>query len=199
MEFWQTAQVEGDPPRYETRTDAVVVFDEGMHVVVRANDSYSESLLIEGGRQYQRDSADGAWEMHPSSFDRSNMATLDSNRHFRIIDDLTQSTIVGEESLRGMPVTKITGRFDMEARAESIWGDLNEQDASLREASSDPRAQMVAGSEEFVAWVGVDSGMIHAYEVRGSYPAVGELLSLEFWYRVDFSDFNEALELPSVD
>ena len=102
MEFWQTAQVEGDPPRYETRTDAVVVFDEGMHVVVRANDSYSESLLIEGGRQYQRDSADGAWEMHPSSFDRSNMATLDSNRHFRIIDDLTQSTIVGEESLRGM-------------------------------------------------------------------------------------------------
>ena len=49
IDFWQTPQVEGDPPRFETSTEAVVVFNRGMHVIIRGNDdSYGESLLLHG-------------------------------------------------------------------------------------------------------------------------------------------------------
>lgn len=195
IDLWQTPQIEGDPPRYEAFTEAVVVFNQGMHVVTRGNDSYSESLL-KNGRQYQRDNADDAWEEHQSNFDSSEMVTLDSTKHFQIVNDLVDSTIVGEETLRDVQVTKITGGFDLQERAQDIWGDSQEQDA---EGSQEPRQQMLAGSEEFVGWVGIEDGLIHAYEVSGSYPAEGELLPFEFWYRVDFSEFNEPLTLPSVE
>ena len=193
MDAWQTPQVEGDPPRYETVTEAVVVFDEGVHFVIRGNGSYSESLLLQG-RQYRRDSADGVWEESPSSFDSSRMVTLDSTEHFQMIDDLIDATVVGEETLDGVRVRKITGRVDLQQKAEEIWGG---QEANP--GSEDPRQQMLAGTEEFVAWVGIEDGLIHALEVSGSYPAAGELLAFQLWYRVRFSEFDEDLELPSVE
>ena len=174
MEFWQTPQVEGDPPRYETLTEGTVVFNKGMHVVVRADGSYDESTAA-GRQEYSRDSADGDWEEDPSifSFDTSQMITLDSTKHFQIVNDLIDATIVGEETLRGVTVTKITGMSDLQARAQQLWGDVEEQDVDSR----DLREQMSAGTEDFVVWVGVEDGLIHAFEISGSYPGVGELLN----------------------
>lgn len=200
MDAWQTPQVEGDPPRLETSTEAVVVFNQGMHVIIRGNDdSYSESLLLHG-RQYGRETPDGAWEEYRSSFDSSRMVVLDSTKHLQIIKGLIDSTVVGEETLDGVQVKKITGRFDLQQRAQDIWGDAQEdsQDPRRRE-EEELRRQMSGGREDFVGWVGVQDGLIHAYEVSGSYPAAGELLPFEFWYRVRFSEFNESLELPSVE
>ncbi len=194
MEFWQTPQVEGDPPRYETLTEATVVFNQGMYLVARGNGSYGESLLLEG-KQYSRDSADGTWEEHPSSFDTSKMLTLDSIKHFQIVNDLIDAAIVGEETLRGVAVTKITGRFDLQARAQTIWGDVDEQDADSRDLS----AQMSSGTEDVVVWVGVEDSLIHAFEVSASFPGVGEFLPFQYWYRVEFSHFDEPLELPFVE
>ncbi len=192
MDSWQGPQVEGDPPRFETSTEAVVVFNQGMHVIIRGNDgSYGESLLLHG-RQYRREVPDGAWEEYRSNFDSSRMVMLDSTKHLQIVNGLTDSTVVGEETLDGVQVKKITGRFDLQQRAQDIWGDVQED-------SQDPRQQMSGGREDFVGWVGVEDGLIHAYEVSGSYPAAGELLAFEFWYRVKFSEFNESLELPSVE
>ena len=192
MDFWQTPQVEGDPPRFETSTEAVVVFDQGMHVIIRGNDdSYGESLLLHG-RQYKREAPDGAWEEYPSNFDSSRMATLDSTKHLQIVNGLIDSTVVGEETLDGVQVKKITGRFDLQQRAQDIWGDA-------QEGTQDPRQQMSAGREDLVGWVGVEDGLIHAYEVSGSYPTAGDLLPFEFWYRVRFSKFDESLALPSVE
>ena len=123
MGFWQTPQVEGDPPQYETLTEATVVFNQGMYLVARGNGSYGESLLLEG-KQYSRDSADGTWEEHPSSFDTSKMLTLDSIKHFQMLNNLIDATIVGEETLRGVEVRKITGRSDLQAWAQQLWGDV---------------------------------------------------------------------------
>ena len=198
IDFWQTPQVEGDPPRYETFTKAAVVFNQGMHIVISGNDSYSESLLLQG-RQYERDSADGAWEEYPSSFDSYQMVPLDSTKHFQIVNDLIDATIVGEETLDGLRVRKIAGRFDLQQRAERIWGAPQETDSALSRGSEDPRQQMLSGTEGFVGWVGVEDGLIHAYEVSGSYPAAGDLLPFQFWYRVRFSEFDEDLDLPSVE
>ena len=191
-EFWQTPQVEGDPPRDRTLTEGIVVSGEGMHVVVRGgNGSYTESLLLQGG-QYRRDRADAPWEVDTSSFDVSRMLTLDSDRHLQVVDDLIDAAILGEEVLHGVPVTKVTGRVDMEARARSIWGDDTRQDR-------EPREQTLAGTEEFAGWIGVDDGLFHAIEVSASFPGVGELLPFQYWYRVAFSEFNGPLELPSVE
>ena len=119
IDFWQTPQVEGDPPRFETSTEAVVVFNRGMHVIISGNDdSYGESLLLHG-TQYKREAPDGAWEEYPSNFDSSRMVTLDSTKHFQIVNGLTDSTVVGEETLDGVQVRKITGRFDLQQRAQA--------------------------------------------------------------------------------
>ena len=44
---------------------------------------------------------------------------------------------------------------------------------------------------------GVNDGMFHAIELSGVYPGFETLLPFEFWYRVEFSAFDEELELPS--
>ncbi len=196
IDAWHTAQLEGDPPRFETSTEAVVVFDQGMHIIVRGNGSYGESLLLDG-KQYERDTSDSAWVEYPSNFDSSQIVSLDSTKHFQIVNGLRDLTIVGEETLDGTPVRKISGGFDLQERARGIWGDPQENSA-LQEGSREPRQQMIAGTENFVGWVGIGDGLIHAYEVSGSYPAEGELLAFELWYRVRFSEFDQPLELPSV-
>ena len=58
---------------------------------------------------------------------------------------------------------------------------------------------MLAGTEDFMGWVGVEDGLLHAFEISGAYPEVGELLAFQYWYRVEFSEFNQPLELPSVE
>ena len=194
MNAWQPPQVEGDPARYETFTNATVVFNQGMHVMMTGNGEYSETLLRDG-RQYERDSADGTWQEQPNRFDSAQMLTLDS---LQIVDGLIGSTVVGKETLRGIEMRKVTGRLNLAQRAEDIWGNPDEQDADLQAGTRDPRLQMLAGTEEFTGWVGIQDGLIHAYEVSGSYPAEGELLAFEFWYRVDFTNFNQPLTLPSV-
>ena len=192
MELWQTPQVEGDPPRYQTLTEGVVVSGEGMHVVVRGGDgSCSESLLLPGS-QYHRDRADGPWEVNTSSFDVSQMPRWTRVDTFRVVDDLIDAAILGEETLHGVSVTKVIGRVDMEARVQSIWGDAAQQEG-------EPREQMLAGIEEFVGWIGVDDGLVHAIEVSASFPGMGEFLPFQYWYRVAFSEFNEPLDLPSVE
>ena len=196
IDAWHTAQLEDDPPRYETHTEAVVVFDQGMHVIIRGNGSYGESLLLHG-RQYDRDTPSGMWIKYPSSFDSSQIVSLDSAKHFQILNGLNDLTIVGEETLDGTPVRKISGAFDLQERARNIWGEP-EENSVLYEGSREPRQQFIAGTENFVGWVGIGDGLIHAYEVSGSYPAQGELLAFESWYRVRFSEFDEPLELPSV-
>ena len=80
----------------------------------------------------------------------------------------------------------------MEARVQSIWGDAAQQEG-------EPREQMLAGIEEFVGWIGVDDGLFHAIEVSASFPGMGEFLPFQYWYRVAFSEFNEPLDMPSVE
>ena len=190
---WQTPQVTGDPARYETSTEGVVVHNMGMYITISGNDFYNESLLRDG-EQYSRHTPDGSWN-HQGSFDASQMTKLDSTQ---LTDGLIDSAVEGTETLKGIAVRKITGRLDLQQRAEKIWGDSNDQASVLQAGSEEPRQQMVAGREDFAGWVGVEDGLLHAFEVSGAYPAVGELLAFEFFYRVEFSEFDEPLELPSV-
>jgi len=196
IKAWQTPQVKGDPAKYETSTEGVVVRNKGMHITVRGNDSYNESLLLDDG-QYSRHTPDGSWKQHQGSFDTSQMTTLDSTQHRQFVDG-TGFAVGGTETLNGIAVRKITGRLDLQQRARQIWGDSNDQASLLQAGSEEPRQQMVAGREDFVGWVGVEDGLLHAFEVSGAYPAMGELLAFEFWYRMEFSEFDEPLELPSV-
>ena len=61
-----------------------------------------------------------------------------------------------------------------------------------------PNDQMVAGTEEFTGWIGFEDGLIHAFEVNGSYPAAGEFMAFTHWYRIEFHDFDKQWTLPSV-
>lgn len=203
VQAWQTPQLAKDPDRYETNTSATIVFGEGMHVVMRRLDesednAYTEALYLDG-KQYHRDSPGGEWEESTSGFDSSEMGTINSDKHFQIVNDLVDSTVVGKETLRGIEVNKITGKYDLEKKVRDIWGDPEGQDEDWQAGTRDPRRQMLAGTEAFTGWVGVNDGLIHAFEVSASYPAEGELLAFESWYRVDFTDFNQSLTLPSVE
>ena len=200
MDLWQTPQTEGDPPRYETFTEGIVVANEGLHVVTQRKDGpYSETLLMEG-QQYSRSRPEGPWEVTPTAFSVSQMATVDSVRNARVVDDLIDAAVVGEETFHGVRVTKVKGKVDLPARAEKFWGEVQGQDPPLGEGSEEAqvRDQMLAGVEEFVGWIGAEDGLIHAFEVSGAFPSVGELLPFQYGYRVEFSAFNEPLELPSV-
>ena len=201
MDLWQTPQTEGDSPRYETFTEGIVVANEGLHVVTQRRDGpYSETLLMEG-QQYSRSRPEGPWEVTPTAFSVSQMATVDSVRNARVVDGLVDSVVVGEETLHGVRVTKIKGSVDLRARAEKLWSDVQDGDPPPSEDSEEAqvRDQMLAGVEEFVGWIGAEDGLIHAFEVSGAFPRVGELLPFQYGYRVEFSAFNEPLELPSVE
>ena len=178
-----------------------VIADEGLHVMTRReNGEYSETMLVEG-QQYSRSLPDGPWEVTPTGFNSARMQTLDSSRRIQVVDGLVDSAILGEETLHGVQVTKVTGRVDLLAKARAFWGEGQSQDPPLNEGSemAQIRDQMLEGVEEFVGWIGVEDGLFHAFEVTASFPRVGELLPYQYWYRVEFSSFDEPLELPSVE
>ena len=192
MDARQAPRVEGGPELYETSIEAIVVFSEGMHLSIAANGEYSEILFLDG-KQYSRDSDSAHWEESPSDFRPSQLLMLDPEKHFQLVDDLIDLSHQGEELVDGVLTNKIVGRIDMVERAWKIWGD------DVPEGTIEPRAQMLAGTETFTGWVGVEDGLIHAYEASASFPATGELLEYQYWLRVEFSEFNEPLMLPTVE
>ena len=200
MDSWYTAQMRHDPPREEGTTEVTFVFNEGTHIISQGGDpggdqGYSETLILEG-KQYSRRSADGAWNrtsrrgLDPGDERRK----LTSNGHAQMLRELNNLAVVGAETLNGVQVRKVTGQYDLLAKANAIWNGPD----NIVEGSEDLYNQMVAGTEGFTGWIGVEDGLLHAFEVNGSYPAAGEFLARTFWQRYEFSDFNEQWTLPSV-
>ena len=153
------------------------------------------------GQQYSRTRAEGPWEVRPTAFSASQMDTVDSVRNARVVDGLVDAVVVGEETLHGVRVTRVKGNVDLRARAEKLWSKVQDGDPPPSEDSEEAqvRDQMLAGVEKFVGWIGVEDGLLHAFEVSASFPGVGELLAYQYGYRAEFSAFNEPLELPSVE
>ena len=201
MELWQTPQTEGDPPRYESSTQGVVVVNEGIHVVTQWHGDPYRELVVVDGQQYSQTRTEGPWEVMPTAFSASQMVTVDSVRDARVVDGLVDAVVVGEETLSDIRVTKVKGNVDLRARAEKLWSNVQDGDPPPTEGSEEAqvRDQMLAGVEEFVGWIGVEDGLLHAFEVNASFPGVGELLPFQYGYRAEFSAFDEPLELPSVE
>ena len=196
MDAWQTPQVEGDTD-HKTFTEFTVVVGEGMHVITRVEGGdYQESLLLDGVQHF-RNGPNEAWQSSYSSFDPSTMPMLEPREDFNLYSDLIDVRVLGEEQVNGVPTTKIQGNIDMQSKVEKIWGNPETQSPELSAGSEDPRGQFLAGSEEFTGWVGINDGLLHAYELHGSYPAFGELLQFEYSLRTEYFDFNEPLELPT--
>ena len=175
--------------------------NEGIHVVTKWHGDPYRELLVVDGQQYSRTRAEGPWEVRPTAFSASQMVTVDSVRNARVVDGLVDAVVVGEETLHGVRVTRVKGNVDLRARAEKLWSDVQDGDPPPSEDSEEAqvRGQMLAGVEEFVGWLGVEDGFLHAFEVSASFPSVGELLSFQYGYRAEFSAFDEPLELPFVE
>ena len=187
-----TVHVEGGPKHQETHTEAAVVVDQGMHVKATENGRYGETLLLDG-RQYHRESDAGPWEVWPGQFGALDATKLPNpNLYFQISDSLINVSHEGEEILRGVRVNKITGKMDMAQHVKEAWGDDVPADGG-----GDLRAQMLAGTVTVAAWVGAEDGLLHAYAMEGSLPAVGEAFAYQYSMDMRFSHFNEPLELPS--
>ena len=188
-----TVQFEDGPEHQEMHSEAVVVADEGMHVKATENGNYGETLLLDG-RWYDRESDAGPWEEWPNPFPRPETTSFPNPKdHSQILDGLTDVSQEGEEVLRGVRVNKITGNMDMARQAREAWGD------DVAEGEGDLRARMLAGTVKATAWVGAEDGLLHAYTMTGSFPAVGEAFAYQYTMEVRFSHFNEPLELPSAN
>ncbi len=186
-----TVHVEGGPEHQEVRTEATVVVDEGMHVTATENGKYGETLLLDGA-QYHRESDAGPWEQWSAPGSGPATTNLPSpTDHFQILDSLTDVSQEGEEVLRDVRVNKITGTVDMAQPVKETWG----EDVAGGEGGL--RAQMLAGTVTVTAWVGAEDGLLHAYTMEGSFPAVGEWFAYRYSMDMRFSHFNEPLELPS--
>ena len=127
----------------------------------------------------------------------STMPLLEPHENFNLYSDLIDVRVLGEEQVNGVPATKVRGNINMQSKVEKIWGNPETQSPELSAGSEDPRGQFLAGSEEFTGWVGINDGLLHAYELHGSYPAFGELLQFEYSLRAEYFDFNEPLVLPT--
>ena len=174
-------------------TEAVVVSDKGMHVKATENGDYGETLLVDG-TQYHRDSDAGPWEDWSSPGSVPLAPNFPSPMdHLQILESLTDVSNEGEEVLRGVRVNKITlAKMDMARQVREAWGD-DVPDG----AGGDLRTQMLAGSVAVTVWVGVEDGLLRAYTMEGSFPAVGEAFAHQYSMDVRFSHFNEPFELPS--
>ena len=186
-----TVHVEGGPEHQEMHTEAVVVINEGMYVKATENGNYRETLLL-NGRQYDRESDAGPWEEWPNPIPGPETTNFPSPKdHFQILDSLTDVAQEGEEVFQGVRVNKIAGNMDMARQVREAWGDV------AGGGGGDLRAQMLAGTVTVTAWVGVEDGLLHAYTMEGSFPAVGEAFAYQYSTDVRFSHFNAPLELPS--
>ena len=192
----QTPQVEGDTD-YKTFSEYTVVSGEGMHVISQMDGGgYHESLLLDGVQHF-RNGPGEAWQTVYSGSNPSAIPPLEPQEHLNLFSDLIDVRVLGEELVNEVPVIKIQGNIDMQSKVENIWGNPETQSPELRAASAEPRGQFLAGSEEFTGWVGINDGLLHAYELHGSYPAFGELLQFEYSLRAEYFDFNEPLVLPT--
>ena len=196
----QTPQTKGDPELQEGTTEVTFVFNEGTHIVSQGgvpggDHGYSETLILEG-KQYSRRTADGAWEQvsRRGSDPSDERRKLTSNGHAQMLRELNNLAVAGAETLNGIRVRKVTGQYDVLAKANAIWNGPD----NIVEGSEDLYNQMVAGTEKFTGWIGVEDGLLHAHELNGSYPAAGEFMAFTLWYRIEFHDLNEQWTLPSV-
>ena len=186
-----TVLAEGAPQRQEIHSEAVVVADEGRHVKATENGNYSETLFL-AGRQYHRNSDAGPWDESPIPNNEWDAAKVPNpGAHFRLLDGLTQVAQEGTEIMGDVRVNRIAGNMDMAQQVKETWGD---DDAPGR---GDLHAQMLAGTVKVTAWLGVEDGLLHAYTMAGTFPAVGEASAYQYSMEVRFSHFNEPLELPS--
>lgn len=176
-------------------TEAVVVFGEGAHFVTRmegvplAEGGFQETLLLLG-KQYIRSRPDGEWKTFDTNFDPGNIPSLTPQQDFQMVDQLSKLQNLGVEDVMGVPARKIRGDINLTLKAQKMWGN------NVDESGVDHRDQFLAGSEELTVWVGEDDDLIRAYEVKSTFPRFKTLTPFHSWYRVEISNFNEALELP---
>lgn len=183
-----TVQAEGAPQHQEIHSEVVVVAGEGMHVKATGNGTYSETLLLDG-KQYHRDSDAGPWDESPIpnyEWDAANVPN--PGTHLQLLDGLTRVSHEGTEIMGDVRVDKVAGDMDMAQHVKEAWGEAGRGDL---------RAQMLAGTVTVTAWLGAEDGLLHAYSMEGSFPAVGESFAYQYSMDVHFSHFNEPLELPS--
>ncbi len=186
-----TVQAEGGPEYQEIHTETAVVVGEGRHVRATENGHYSEALLLDGA-QYHRETDTGPWEQWSTPGSAPATTNLPNLRdRVQILGGLTDVSQEGEEVLRSVRVNKITGEMDMSRHVKETWGE------AIAGGAGDLRAQMLAGTVTVTAWFGAEDGLLHAYAMEGSFPAVGELFAYQYAMDVHFSHFNEPLELPS--
>lgn len=181
-------RAEVGPRLQEIRSESVVVANKGMYVTATENGNYSETLLLDG-KQYDRDSDAGPWDESPISgyeWDAANVPNPGAHR--RLLDSLTQVSQDGAEIMGDVRVHKISGNVDMAQQAKEAWGEAGQGDL---------HAQMLAGAVTVTAWLGAKDGLLHAYTMEGSFPAVGAAPAYQYSEEVRFSHFNQPLELPS--
>ncbi len=187
-----TVHVEGGPEHQEMNIEVVVVVNEGMYVKATENGRYSETLLL-GGGEYHRESDAGPWEEWANPLPGPETTNFPNPKdHFQILDSLTDVSQEGEEVFQGVRVNKITGKMDTARQVREAWGD----DVPAG-GGGDLRAQMLSGTVTVTVRVGVEDGLLRAYTMEGSFPAVGEAFAYQYSIEVRFSHFNEPLELPS--
>ncbi len=196
IDAFQTPQVEGDTD-YKTFSEFTVVSGKGMLVISRLDGGgYHESLLLDGVQHF-RNGPDEAWQTVYSGSNPSAISPLEPQGNLNLFSDLIDASVLGEEEVNGVPATKIRGNINMQSKVEKIWGNPDTQSTEFNAGTEDPRGQFLAGSEEFTGWVGINDGLLYAYELHGAYPAFGELLQFEYMQRVEYFDFNEPLVLPT--
>ena len=187
-----TVQVEDGPEHQETHAEAVVVVNEGMYVKATENGNYGETLLL-NDRQYGRESDAGPWDdsyISPLEWDATNVPNPEAD--LQLLDGLIQVSREGAEIMGDVRVNKITGKMDMAQHVKEVWGDYVPAGGG-----GDLRSQMLAGTMAVTAWVGAEDGLLRAYAMEGSFPAVGEAFAYQYSMDVRFSHFNEPLALPS--
>ena len=193
----QTQQTDDDPPVFTSNVTGHVVDGEGVYLKIRTTLGYVEYLVLPEN-QYERYGPDDDWIKSSGSSSGFRLPKLDSSAHAGVIGNLDEVKVAGEETHRGVDVTKITAQVNMERKAEQIWGDVEAMSDEVRQGVETPRKQMLAGEEEFVALVGKSDGLIYQYSTHGSYPLYGDLKAYESWQTVTFSDFNEPFDIPAA-
>lgn len=181
---------------YESTETAFVVAGRGGYLITEATGGYDEYLILPN-KQYQRASATGPWVEMPTSSDGYVLPTLDSKQHANVLSLLLDPEVQGTETYKGIEATKITGLYDLDSKAESIWGDFDNLDDDMKAGIRPHRDQMLSGEERFTAWISNDSGLIYGYTTSGSYPANGDPPAYQTLETVEFSNFNATFTLPN--
>lgn len=190
-------QSPGDPETYESSGSTLVVEGKGLYSVTETPGGPMEYLLYRD-KQYYRAANSGPWREMRESTANFEFPTLDSVNHSGLVESLDEAEVVGTETFQGVQTTKIVARRNQAEKVEAIWGNVEDLDRETRVAITDPRNQMLAGTEIITVWVGKENGLIYRYMSEGTYPAEGELLAFTTWETITFSDFNGDLSIPDA-